>query len=185
MKDIIKNTCAYTQASFTLKNRILRTFWVAVYIVLFRLSPRPLHWWRAFILRCFGAKLGKHCHIYPSAKIWAPWNLICSDYVGVGDYAYLYNQAPIYIGKKVVISQGVQIYTGTHDYNDPDFKVITKPVTIKDHAWICAEACILQGVTIGEGAIVGARSVVTKNVQSWKIYAGNPIKEVKDRPRLT
>lgn len=113
----------YKQASFSLKNRLARAIWGVVYVLFFRLSPRPFHGHRAFILKLFGAKLGKNCHVYPTAKIWAPWNLEMDDQAGVGPNVNLYNMAKIKIGKKAVISQGSHLCTGTHDYTDPNFQL--------------------------------------------------------------
>ncbi|MBV8672338.1 MAG: putative colanic acid biosynthesis acetyltransferase, partial [Acidobacteriaceae bacterium] len=79
--------------SFSLRNRLTRLLWNICYALFYRLSPRPLHGWRAFLLRAFGAQLGPACHFYPKGKIWAPWNLICEDRVTLGDDAELYNPA--------------------------------------------------------------------------------------------
>ena len=167
--------------SFSLANRMARAAWGIVYITLFRLSPRPFHAWRAFLLRVFGAKLGARCHIYPRAIIWAPWNIICGDESAVGDGAILYSQAIITIGKRVVISQGSHVCTGTHDYESRSFPLIAKPIAICDHAWIAAEAFIHPGVTIAEGAVIGARSVVTKDMPAWTVCAGHPCEPIKPR----
>jgi len=177
------NQNTHTGPSFSFKNRALRLLWNIVYLLFFRFSPRPCHAWRAFILRSFGATLGKDCHIYPSARIWAPWNLFCEDEVGVGDHATLYNQAPITLGKRVVISQGTHLCTGTHDYNEPGFPLIAKPITIGALSWIAAESFIHPQIVIGEGCVVGARSVVTKNLPPWHICAGNPCASIKPRKR--
>src|SRR4051812_33859179 len=107
---------AHSGPSFSLGNRLARVGWGIVYATLFQWSPRPLHAWRALLLRLFGAKLGDGCHIYPKAVIWAPWNLECADQVGIADGAIIYNQARIRLGKRVVISQGAHLCSGTHDY---------------------------------------------------------------------
>jgi len=133
------------------------------------------------VLRCFGAKLGRGCHIYPQVIIWAPWNLHCQNYVGIADRAILYNQALVSLGENVVISQGAHVCTGTHDYEDEYFSLITKPIFIGPNVWIGAEAFILPGITVGEGAVVGARSVVTKDIPSWTVCAGHPCKIIKNR----
>lgn len=167
--------------SFSLGNRAARALWGFVHCLLIRWTPRPFHAWRAFILRLFGAKLGRDCHIYPRAIIWAPWNLEAADQSAIADGAIIYNQAPIRLGRRVVVSQGAHLCTGTHDYEDPNFPLIAKPITVHDQAWIAAEAFIHPGVIIGEGAVIGARSVVTKDMPAWTVCAGNPCAPIKPR----
>ena len=179
-----KKICAHTGPSFSLKNRIARAIWGIVCAVLFRPTPRPFHAWRNFVLRIFGAKIGRGCHIYPKVRIWAPWNLICDEEVGIGDGAILYNQASITLGKRAVVSQGAHLCTGTHDYESEGFELFAKAITVGDHAWLAAECFVHPGVTVGEGAVVGARSVVTRDVPAWMVCAGNPCKPIKARARI-
>lgn len=175
------NQDTFTGPSFSLKNRMARVLWGFVAFVLFKPSPKPLHNWRSFLLRCFGAKVGTGVHVYPGVNIWAPWNLELDDQCGIGNGATIYNQGKIYIGKKAVISQGSHLCAGTHDYTKPGFPLVTKPIFIGSHAWVAAEAFIHPGVTIGEGCVIGARSVVTKDMMPWMICAGHPCKPIKDR----
>jgi putative colanic acid biosynthesis acetyltransferase WcaF len=175
------NKDTFTGASFSLKNRISRLIWNFTALILFRYSPRPLHGWRVFLLRCFGAKIGKGVHIYPKAKIWAPWNLECGDETGIADGATIYCQGKITMGYRVVVSQGAHLVTGTHDYTQQGFQLYTKPIVIHDQAWIAAEAFVHPGITIGEGCVIGARSVVTKDMPAWMICAGHPCKPIKER----
>jgi putative colanic acid biosynthesis acetyltransferase WcaF len=113
--------------------------------------------------------------------IWAPWNLVCGDEVGVGNGANLYNQARITLGSRCVVSQGAHLCTGTHDYTSEDFRLIARPIEIGQHAWIAAEAFVHPGVSIGEGAVIGARSVVTRDMPAWMVCAGNPCTPFKPR----
>ena len=179
MSSINKNT--RTGPSFSFFNRCTRMLWSICYILFIRLSPRPLHAWRAFIYKIFGAQLGKNCHIYPTAKVWAPWNLKCKDKVCIGDQASIYNLSLVEIGEQSVISQNCSICTGTHDYTEPGFPTRSESITIGEHCWIAAEAFIMPGVRIGNGTVVGARSVVTENLPSWKVCLGHPCKPIKDR----
>jgi putative colanic acid biosynthesis acetyltransferase WcaF len=181
MSSILQNIDPYTQPSFTYKNRLARLSWSIVYTLLFRFSPRTLHPWRSFLLRCFGATIGTHCHIYPSAKIWAPWNLEMHDFSTLGDGVKCYSIGKVTIGFKVCVSQGAYLCTGTHNYENLNFQLLAKPIQIRDHAWICTESFITPGVMIGEGAVIGARSVVTKDMPQWTVCAGNPCKPIKPR----
>ena len=181
MTAILKNSDPYTKPSFTLRNRLRRLSWGIVYVLFFRPSPRVLHAWRAFLLRCFGAKLGKQCHVYPKARIWAPWNLDLDDYVGIADDVICYSMAKIRLGKHVIVSQGTHLCTGTHDYEDINFQLYAIPITIEAKAWLCAECFIGPGVTIGEGSVIGARSVVMKSMPAWMVCAGHPCKPLKPR----
>ena len=175
------NHDTHTGPSFSFKNRLQRVAWSLSGAILLYLSPKPFHQWRAFVLRCFGAKVGKGVHVYPKVKIWAPWNLELGDECGIANGVILYSQDIISIGKRAVVSQGSNICTGTHDYDKPGFPLVTSPIHIGDEAWIAAEVFIHPGITIGEGCVIGARSVVTKDMPSWMICAGHPCKPIKDR----
>ena len=177
----MKNTDTHAGPSFSLHNRMYRVVWAIVSTLLFHPSPRPFHKWRAFLLRIFGAKVGKNVHVYPGTKIWAPWNLVLLDECGIAKGAILYSQGKIFIGYRAVISQGAHLVTGTHDYTKTGFPLITMPIHIGDHAWIAAEAFVHPGITIGDGCVIGARSVVTKDMPPWRVCAGHPCRPIKDR----
>jgi len=177
----IKNTDSFTKPSFSLKNRVARVAWNIVYVFLFRPSPNFLHGWRSFLIRSFGAKVGRGVHVYPRVKIWAPWNLELKDQCGIANGATLYSQGHISIGYRAVISQDSYICTGTHDYQLSGQPLITFPIIIQDYVWVAAGAFVNPGITIEEGAVIGARSVVTKNMPPWMICAGHPCKPIKQR----
>jgi len=147
----------------------------------FRCSPRPCFGWRRFVLRCFGAKIGAHVNTYPSTWVYFPWNLAVGDWSALGEHAFVYNLGQITLGEKVTVSHRAQLCAGTHDYRQLDFPLIKPPIIIQDQVWICADAFVGPGVTVGEGAIVGARAVAMKNVEPWTIVAGNPAQVVKKR----
>lgn len=175
------NHDTHVGASFSFKNRIARLVWGIVSSVLFHPSPRPCHNWRALILKIFGAKVGTGVHVYPGTKIWAPWNLELGDECGIAKGAILYSQGKIIIGKRAVVSQGAHLVTGTHDYTNHGFPLVTMPIRVGDYAWIAAEAFVHPGITIGDGCVVGARSVVTKDMPDWTICSGHPCKPIKER----
>lgn len=165
----------------SLKNKLSRGIWAVVYVSLLRWTPVPLHGWRCAWLRLFGAKIGKHCAIYPTAKIWAPWNCNIGDASTVGPGAILYSVGKVHIESRVVISQGAHICTASHDHNSPSFDLLTGAIRIADDAWVAAEAFVGPGVEIGAGAVVAARAVVTRAVSSRAIVAGNPAKVIGTR----
>lgn len=148
---------------------------------LFRFSPRLLWGWRRWLLRRFGAKIGPGAHICPSVRITIPWNLDIGPQSAVGDRAILYALGPITIGARVTISQGAHLCAGTHDWRRPDMALLKPPIVIGDDAWICADAFVGPGVTVGAGAVLGARGVATKDVAPWTIVAGNPAAGIGQR----
>jgi putative colanic acid biosynthesis acetyltransferase WcaF len=175
------NQDTYTGPSFSVTNRAARVLWKLTSLLLFRLSPRPLHVWRSCLVRCFWAKVGKRVHVYPGVKIWAPWNLELHDECGIGSGAILYSQDKITIGRRAVISQGVNLCTGTHDYTKAGSPLVTRPIFVGDYAWIAAEAFVHPGVNIAEGCVIGARAVVVNDMPRWMVCAGHPCKPLKAR----
>jgi putative colanic acid biosynthesis acetyltransferase WcaF len=164
-------------------NKLGRLCWGLVYVLLFRPSPRPLHAWRAFLLRCFGAKIGAHCHVYPGARVWAPWNLEMDDFASLADESVVYNAGKLFMSEHAVVSQQAYICTATHDFDDPAFPMVTSPIRLGRYSWICARACVLPGVTVGDGAVLGLAAVASKDLEPWQVYAGNPARRVKQRRR--
>ncbi len=174
---------SYTGPSTSLANRGGRTLWALAYLLLVRFSPRPMHGWRSGVLRLFGARLGPHCHIYPKARIWAPWNLECADAVGIADGAVIYNAARIRLGSHAVISQDAYLCGATHDIDDPAFPMICKPITVGAFAWVCSRASVGPGVTLGEGAVLGLGGIATRDLEPWTVYGGNPARVLRQRRR--
>ena len=157
-----------------------RVLW-AIVRPAFHLSPRPLFAWRRALLRAFGASIGREVRVNPSAVVVMPWNVSIGDWSAVGDGVRLYALGPVSIGSSVTISQHAHLCAGTHDYTRRDMPLLKPPITIGDHAWICADAFVGPGVTIGEGAVVGARAVAMRDVAAWEVVAGNPARFIKHR----
>ena len=149
--------------------------------ILFRLIPRPFHAPRAFLLKCFGARLGRNVHVANTAAIYFPWNLEAGDWVAIGERAVIYNLGMVKINGAATVSQGAHLCAGTHDFEDPATPLLTPPIEIGGQAWICADAFVGPGVRIGEGAVVGARAVVVKDVEAWSVVAGNPARFIRKR----
>jgi putative colanic acid biosynthesis acetyltransferase WcaF len=169
--------------TYSVSNKLGRLLWWTAYAALFRYSPRPLHQWRSFLLRCFGARLGKGCHIYASAKIWAPWNLECGSWACIANDAEIYNPATVFLGERAVVSQGAFLCAASHDYADPAFPLIHGAIVVGNRAWVAARAVVLMGVKIGEGSVIGAGSIVTKDVPPNTVCVGNPARVVKQISR--
>jgi putative colanic acid biosynthesis acetyltransferase WcaF len=162
------------QNPHTIANRFGRLLWGCVYWTVYRWTPPRLGMpGRRFILRLFGAQLGR-TWIHPTARIWWPARLRSGDDVYIDRDCNLYNAFGCFIADRVVISFGTVICTATHDYESPGYPLTGGPIRVADDAWIAAQAFIFPDVTIGNGAVVGARSVVTKDVAEWTIVAGNP-----------
>ena len=167
----------------TRSNKLARAVWQVVYWLVFRLTPVPLHAWRAFVLRLFGASIGKQVRIYPSAKIWAPWNLVMADESCVGPDVDCYCVDRIALGVRAVVSQRAFLCTASHDYNRSGLPLMTAPITLHADTWVTAEAYIGPGVTLNEGAVALARAVVVRDVGPWVVVAGNPARAVKERDK--
>ncbi|SDD62471.1 putative colanic acid biosynthesis acetyltransferase WcaF [Mucilaginibacter pineti] len=176
-----KNSDAYLRPSFPLLDYLRRYCWNIVWKLFCSWTPNPLHKWRIFILRLFGAKIGKSNFIYPNCKIWAPWLLTTEDVVTIGPYAEVYNPGGVRIGHHAIISQYAYLCGATHDYNSADFTYIKKEIVLEPWVWICAKAVVLPGVNCAEGSVLGAASVTSKNLEAWTLYAGNPAVSVKKR----
>lgn len=157
--------------------------WEIVGQRLFSWSPRPAWGWRRWLLRRFGARIGRQVHLHPSVRIAVPWNLAIGDEVGIGDGAKLYSLGPIRIGPRTTISQFAHLCAGSHDYRSRSFELTKPPIDIGAETWICADTFVGPGVTIGDGAILGARAVAIGDVPAGTIAVGNPARVVKARNR--
>ncbi len=164
------------------RNKAGRALWGAVWLLLFRPSPFFLFGWRRFLLRLFGAKVGRGVNVYPSCRIWAPWNLEMGDYSCLSHHVECYSVAPVRIGAHAVVSQYSYLCTAGHDIADPHMKLVTAPITVGDGAWVAADVFVGPGVSIGDGAVVGARAAVFKDVPPGEVWGGNPARFIKKRP---
>lgn len=165
----------------TFANKVLRLIWNFVWIFFYRPTPRLFHSWRCFLLRIFGAKLGKSVHVYPSSKVWAPWNLEMDDYACLDEGVDCYSVANIKIGKNTTVSRYSYLCSASHDYKTDQMGLVIAPIKIGDHAWITTDVFIGPGVNIGDGSVITARSVVLSDISPWMIAKGNPAIEVKER----
>jgi putative colanic acid biosynthesis acetyltransferase WcaF len=160
---------------------IVVQLWWLIQSTLFACSPQFAYKWRNFLLRIFGAKIGQNVIVRPSVRITYPWKLTIKDNAWVGDYVDLYTLGEITIGKNAVVSQKSYLCTGSHDYQSESFDIFAKPIVIEDEAWVATDVFIAPGVTIGKGAVIGARSSVYQNMPEGMICIGNPAKPIKSR----
>lgn len=175
------NDFQHHQSSWTTTEKIARVLWMFAQATLFRWSFHNMYRWRRFLLRRFGASVGKHVRVRPTVRIEIPWNVRLGDGCIVGDFATLYSLGPITIGRGAVVSQLSYLCAGTHDYTQRSFDLLTPPVTIGDEAWVAADCFIGPGVTVGDRSVIGARSSVFKDVPPDVIAAGSPAKVIKAR----
>ena len=164
-------------------DQIRRALWLLAWTFLCRWTPTPLHRWRCFVLTLFGARLGPRNFVYPSARIWAPWLLETEDVVTIGRDASVYNVGGIRIGSHAIVSEGAFLCGATHDFHDVNFRLLAKPIIVGAYAWICARAIVLPGVECGEGSVLGAGAVASRNLKPWMVYAGNRAVELGERKR--
>lgn len=160
--------------SLSMGNKIARILWQIVWLLLYRPTPRAFHAWRRLLLRAFGAKLGQAVHPYPSAKIWAPWNLEMGDHACISEYVDCYCVDKIFIGAYATVSQYSFLCSASHDYTRADMPLVTAPIEIGERAWVTADVFVGPGVTIGKGAVVTARSSVFNDIPPWTVASGNP-----------
>jgi putative colanic acid biosynthesis acetyltransferase WcaF len=169
-------------ASFRGKPAWFVQLWWLVQDWLIHPSPQFMYGWRRFWWRAFGAQVGQKVLIRPSARVTFPWKVRVGDYAWIGDRAELYSLAPITIGKNAVISQDTTLCAGSHDYTKIGFPLIAHPIVVEDEVWVAAGSFVAQGVTIGKGAVIGAKSVVLESMPASMICVGHPAKPLKPRP---
>lgn len=160
---------------------VARLLWVVIHSTIWRLAWRRFYVLRSGLLRLFGAKTSWKIGVSASCRIQRPWAVTLGELCSLGPGVTIYNLGSFSLGKRSIISQDVYICGGTHDYTDPTYPLVRMPIEIGDDVWICAGAFIGPGVHIGDGAVVGARAVVLKDVPPWTVVAGNPAKFIKRR----
>lgn len=169
------------RSEFSRRNMLARACWSLAWALFCRFSPRPLHRWRGAWLRLFGARVDSTAAIYPTARIWAPWNLQMGPGSAIGDWVDCYNVDQVVLQDGAIASQYAFLCTASHDISDPGRRLITAPILLERMSWVCADVYVHMGVTIGEGAVAAARAVVVKNVPPWTVVGGNPARFLKAR----
>ena len=158
-------------------NLITLSFWWLISNLIFvnAFTPTSL---RPIILRFFGATVGTGVSIRRGVRIHFPWNLIVGDDCWIGEEVWLINHEKITIGSDVCISQRSIICSGGHDYRSSTLEYAHKSVTIKDGAWVCLDAKVLPGVTIGECSVVSAGEIVRKSLPDYSMLVGGQVRPI-------
>lgn len=168
---------------YSTNEKIKRLLWGLVEQTIFRFSFPTWYNYRSSLLRLFGATVGRKCQIKRSAHFECPWNFSCGDNCAVGEHAIVYALGRITMGNRCCLSQYAHLCAGSHDLNHHTLPLLRPPITLKDDAWLLADAFVGPDVTINEGAVLGARASAFKDLEAWSVYVGNPAKKIKDRPR--
>jgi putative colanic acid biosynthesis acetyltransferase WcaF len=169
--------------SFTLRNRLFRVIWQTTWILLASWTPPSFYPWRSTLLRLFGARIAKSAQVRASVRVWYPPNLIMDDQATLGPRVNCYNMATIRIKIGAIVSQGAHLCAGSHDVDHPHLQLTAAPIIIGPKAWIAAEAFVGPGVTVSEGAVLGARGVAFRDLDVWTVYIGNPARPLRKRVR--
>lgn len=155
--------------------------WWLVQATIFRWSPQFFYGFRASLLRAFGATVGQGVVIRPTVKVTYPWKVTIGDYAWVGDDVVLYSLGEIDIGDNAVVSQRSYLCAADHDYTQVDFPIRSRKITVGSESWLAADVFVAPGITIGKGAVIGARSSVFKDMPPGMVCFGYPCVAVKER----
>jgi putative colanic acid biosynthesis acetyltransferase WcaF len=169
--------------NFRGRSALVVQLWWLVQTTFFAWSPQFAYGFRRWLLRCFGANVGKGVVIRPNVTITYPWKVSIGDHAWIGDDAVLYSLGEIEIGANAVVSQRSYLCASDHDYTLPDFPIRARKITIGEQAWVAADVFIAPGVTIGVGAVIGARSSVFHDMPAGMVCFGYPAKPVKPRAK--
>src|SRR5215472_14410353 len=160
--------------------RIVEALWLlAQWALVASWIPGAAH--RRWLLRIFGAKIGKGVQIKPGVRVKFPWRLEVGNYSWLGENVWIDNLDKVSIGANCCISQGAYLCTGNHDWSRSTFDLIMGPIRIGEGAWIAARSTIGPGVTVGEGAVLGLGSVANRDLEPWTINLGVPAVNVRAR----
>jgi putative colanic acid biosynthesis acetyltransferase WcaF len=171
----------FGRSPWSLAARLRRAAWVVIWNLLCAWTPKFCNGWRIFWLRVFGARVSGRPFVHGTARIRLPWNLTLHDRACLGERSNAYSLAEIELGEGCTIAQEAYLCTGTHDFDHPDLPLRTARITIGRYAFVGARAFVLPGVEIGERTIVGACSVVTRDLPPDSICAGQPCKVIRAR----
>jgi putative colanic acid biosynthesis acetyltransferase WcaF len=177
----LKIELQHTKSGWSRSVKIRRLLWIPFKLLFLRGTGRLLSPLRISALILFGAKIHRSALIMDGVKVWHPWSLTMHPFCTLGRGVEVYNFAHITLGEQATVSQETYLCSASHDFEDPSMPLTYSPITIGAQSWVAAGCFIGPGITIGEGALVGAYSVVTKDVPPWTIVAGNPARFLRVR----
>lgn len=181
MKVKIKDQINSTDSPWEFNIKLKMLLWEFCWKLLCLWTPKPANRWRLMWLKIFGAKIYGKPFVHQRARIQMPWHITLEHKAAIGDRTNLYSLGEIYIGEGAIIAQEAYLCTGTHDFSSPALNLLTSPIRVEANVFVGARAFILPGVIIGEGAVVGASSLVTSNLPAWMVCVGFPCKPIKKR----
>ena len=156
------------------RSLLWRAAWLFVGLPVFRSSLLPSSGLRVALLRLFGAQVGLGVVIHSEVSVKYPWHLHIGNYCWIGERSWIDCLTTVRLGDNVCVSQGCYICTGNHDWSDPSFGLIVRPVELKSGSWAAARSVLMPGVTLGEGAVAGAGSIVSRSIPPYEVHTGNP-----------
>lgn len=162
-------------------NRFKRSFWFLVNAVFLQNPIIPFSSLKVFLLRTFGAKIGRNVVVKPNVNIKYPWNLSIGDNAWLGEKVWIDNLGKVTIGKNVCLSQGAFLLCGNHDYKKETFDLMIKEINLEDGVWIGAKATVCPGVTCKSHSVLSVGSIATSDLEAYSIYQGNPAVKIKER----
>lgn len=171
----------YNNSDYNPGSPVKRVLWYFISLIFFKNSLFPFYSFKSFLLRSFGAKLGRGLIIKPNVNIKYPWFLSIGDHCWIGENVWIDDLCEIKIGSHVCISQGALLLSGNHNYSQPNFPLMLKPIIIEDGVWIGAKAIVCGGAVCASHAVLTAGSVTAGNLEAYTINAGNPAVKVKER----
>ncbi|MGO8856728.1 MAG: putative colanic acid biosynthesis acetyltransferase [Steroidobacteraceae bacterium] len=177
----IKVMQQYTRSGWPLSVKLRRILWGPFKLLFLRGTGRWLSPVRVAALRLFGAQIETPTLVMDGVLVWHPWSLTLKRFSALGRGVEVYNYAQVTIGEQATVSQGTYLCSASHDFEDPTMPLVYEAISIGAQSWVAADCFVGPGVSVGEGAVVGARSVVVKDVPPWTVVAGNPARVIKRR----
>ncbi|MGK9053108.1 DapH/DapD/GlmU-related protein [Neorhizobium petrolearium] len=174
---------APNDSPWSLRMRVAMLAWEYCWLLFCVWTPKPANRWRLLVLRAFGAKIKGRPFVHQRARIQIPWHVTLHHRATLGDRSNLYSLGEIEIGARATVGQEAYICTGTHDFDEPSLRLVTAKITVEEDAFIGARAFVMPGITVGRYALVGACSVVTRDVEPFTVVAGNPARATTRRRR--
>jgi putative colanic acid biosynthesis acetyltransferase WcaF len=175
------NLAAYNNSWYQPGSLVKRALWYVTSAIFFRNSLFPFSSFKVFLLRLFGARVGKKVRVKPCVTIKYPWFLVIGNNSWIGENVWIDNLGMVTIGNNVCLSQGCLLLSGNHDYNKATFDLIVKGIVLEDGVWIGAKSIVAGGVVCRDHSVLGAGSVASKELEPYSVYRGNPAVKVKDR----